>query len=225
MRHQPREGLTYAELERLRAWVESELRLHRRVEVISVAALALFTLLATAGAYILVVFAVIYFEGASAGLAGTVMLPGLVVAAMFPVYYMLHRKPVVTVPLTQGELRIASRRLDPVALMGGGDQRFEYEVLLFPPWVAGLAINHLARLWKISGFDSWVIARVLAHLYRENRRVHVHDLDMALNEPGLAGAIHALECLPGLLFFTEGELALALSDDLVAQIAQGAQGG
>jgi hypothetical protein len=223
---EPRVALTYGQLERLRDWLRGQLKARRRDELIAVGVYVVLTLVANVLALVLAFALVAYTLGRvivrlSDG-TGALLLPVLLVLAAYPIYWFMHRKPVLEAELTHGRLRLSSRRLEAVGASTGS---FEYELLLFPAWTLGQAISHGLRLWHIGRGDTWAMTRVLAHLYAANCRVTVHDLDMALGEPGLATAIRALEDQPGLLFYTGDHLSLSLNDELAATVAQAVREG
>lgn len=236
LQHQPREGLTYAQLEILRDWIAARTKAQLRDEGMTVLLLIMVAIAANAFAVVFIFFFELFFFSTLGGKNTNYppwlwIVPVATVLAMYPVYYWRYRATAATIELTHGVLRVTRRRLDlPEADPFDSANHInmgviKHEVLLFPVWAVASIIAHIGHIRRCLKPPAWTMARALAHLYRENRRVFIHDLDIALGEPDLRDAILALELQPGVLLYTENQLAISLNDELAREIAGTIQEG
>ena len=228
----PRDPLSHRQLENLRAWLRVEFKGHAVHELMAALVFAFLALIAHGVAFALTTYVVAYMSSGAVfrtDSLAVLVLPALVLLAMYPIYWWLYRTPVVDVGLPSGNLRIRSKRLTPPQLFEpsepDAESGFGMQMLLFPVWATASCISHLAGVLHALKADSWVMARILGFLYQHNRRISVLDLDMSLHEPGLPAALRALELEPGVLFYTENDLSLVLNDEFTQRILQAAETG
>ncbi|MCB9895224.1 MAG: hypothetical protein H6839_12290 [Planctomycetes bacterium] len=226
----PRSPLTHKQLEQLREWLRVEYKGHLWHEVFAALVFAVFALIAHGVAFFFTAYVITYVSGGAildADSMAVLVLPALVLLAMYPVYWWLYRTPVVDIALPSGPLRIRSKKMTPAPLFESADPAPEstlgMQMLLFPVWTVASCISHVAGAVHAARADTWVMARVLTLLYQHNRRMSVLDLDMSLREPNLPGALRALELEPGVLFYTENDLSLVLNDEVTQRIIEAAE--
>lgn len=156
------------------------------------------------------------------------MAAGLgIVLASFPWQYLRWRGRQTAVSLHGGGLAVDDDRHRPVFLIPTAEARESdwdlADILMFPATLAGMAIQHLAAARRLATCDRALVARVLTVLARQGRRMSVYDVEMAIGDAGLPGALRALRHIPGVLWWTRDTVAVSINDDLQAEIAH--QGG
>ena len=226
--HVSRPPLSVAQTERLRDWLVPRFESHWRNEVVT----TLFYVLVTIAAHVAAVAFGAYLEW----LLATVFLsrgaffdwmylvPITTLIVMYPLYFGRYSTPDATAGLSGGTLRLSQRKLDlpDIDLREPVDRlifrHLKMDVFLFPLWCTSRVLLHAGHVRHLIKPDTWVAARVLGCLLHENRRVQIHDLDARLNERALPAAIRVLEVEPGVLFYTDGELSIALNNDLTQEL-------
>lgn len=229
----PRPPLNHTQTERLREWLARQFRAHYRNEIVSgcwfaMVAVAAHVVVIGIGTYIEVVFARLFGASRSAN-DWLWLVPACTLAAMYPLYFWRYRQPDAVAELSTGTIRVSQRRLHTTQLDPHEPvdrtifRRLKLEIFLFPLWCVSRMFTHFEHARYARYADAWNMARVIALLYHENRRVQIHDLDERFQSPALADAVRSLEVQPGVLFFTDGQLALAINDELVHEVKKAAQ--
>lgn len=211
-------------------WLTKTLRTHALHSVYSTAVLVVLAVAAHVIAYWLLVWLLVgaaarggRFGGMRAGEALGVwvfIVPLVVLAIMHPVYWIWGRRKGRTVKLKSGTVTIVDERFAPSALVETADTADQQgnkaivDGLTFPAWLFGLALKHFWLAGALRKADPWPPTRVLIFLYTEARRLSLHDLEEALNEPELAAALRTLQHVPGVLFTARGYPSVTLNSDL-----------
>lgn len=225
-------AFTWKQRESLRGWLDIELTALARNHYIGAFVYVVVAIAANFTAFALLAYVdwFIYDIFGGSGTPGWIFVASAsTLAAAYPLYFWRYHDSEATTQLEYGgDLKISQRgfeasRADPTVGSGiGGLRVLRSEVLLYPVWASAQILIHLRHARNLKSANRSVTARVLEHIVLKDRRVQIHDLDAALREPELAGVIHALEGVHGVMFFTRDQLAISLNDDLAFRIKQAA---
>jgi hypothetical protein len=220
----PKPALSPRSLEKLRAWLDAEMKTNVLHELLTVGVFLLFSVLGHVAAFVFTVLVAARGFGQVLQHMGSIelflLVPACILAAMYPYYFFVHKKKPVVAELSGGTVRIPCNRLTPETLFDSAPAGVRLvDFLFFPVWALDRAIVHLGLARKAIKPDTWAMARLLGLLYAEDRRVTAYDADTVLREPGLPRAMEALQVLPGVVFHTNGGLSVSLNDDLTGTIS------
>lgn len=220
----PKPALSSRSLEKLRAWLDAEMKTNVLHELLTVGVFLLFSVLGHVAAFVFTVLVAARGFGQVLQHLQSIelflLIPACILAAMYPYYFFVHKKKPVMAELSGGTVRIPCNRLTPETLFDSSPAGLRLvDFLFFPVWALDRAIVHLGLARKAIRPDTWAMARLLGLLYAEDRRVSACDADTMLSEDGLPRAIEGLQVLPGVVFHTNEGLSLSLNNELTETIS------
>lgn len=200
---------------RISDWLRGDLRDSARSGVFAAVYLAGASLLASFVLFMLLFYLQITFFRYYASEAALI-LPAVVIAAMYPAYFFWGRQPYRRVELDSGEVRIPVQFSRPLALVETSDTADTAwrDWMFFPAWLTAKAIHQAQAPMRAARADTRGMARLLVHLLERNRRVSLHDLENELRLPNTAALLNSLTEIDGVLFFHADFPAVSLNDDL-----------
>jgi hypothetical protein len=203
-------------------WLEDEIAKKRVSGRWTLISLIYITAIAQVIALILAVYVMIWIAGAWAVLTNisiVVLAAAVADAAYFAFYrYRLHRTPMKSGVFMWERSRFGNRS------MSDHEHLYVWFIdeilrwLMFPAYLLELTWDYAVRLKRLRNFNCNLGARVLILLAQSPRRVSIYDIEDELHADDLAATLNSLRHLPGVMLRTSEFVALAVNDELRAEV-------
>jgi hypothetical protein len=220
--------ISRAATERIETWVKRELRSHARHGLIAAGVFVLLALLANTAVYFVLVVTSFKWVFHNVGLGGMTIsaLAALgLLAAMYPTYFIWRRPAISRTALASGVVKLPVQKHEASALVPTGDtnelstERWQADFVLFPAWLAHMAVQHVVAPWQAWRADASMVARVLIALLIEHRRMDLHELEAGLPGEPVAAAVNVVRHIDGVLFWHRSDVSVSMNTDLRRTLA------